>query len=409
MNILIVSAWCPFPADNGSRLRAFHLITQLARQGHRLTLIAMGQDDSDLERAQAGLAPLCAGGVTLFPSRFFRPGTLKSRLGYFSPKPRMLLDTWQPEAAREIARQCHDGPHDVVLALELGIAHYIPSDTPRPCILDQVEVSSFVRPLAEETSLRRRLRMGLMVAKFRAHVASLAPRFALWTTVSEDERQAIQRLVGKQVTMPLEILPNGVDLDYNKADLGAAYDPDALVYNGALSFYANREAVEYFAADVLPLVHEQRPGAFLSVTGRHEALGPDDPLRCSAGVRLTGYLDDIRPTVRGAAACVVPLRQGGGTRLKILEAMALGTPVVATRRGAEGIDCSPGEDILLADTAPELAQATLALMTDPALRRRIGAGGRRLVEAHYGWDRIGERLATLLESPRLPPRETTCP
>lgn len=409
MNILVVSAWCPFPADNGSRLRAFHLLTQLARQGHRLTLIALAQEDSDLEAAQNGLEPLCAGGVTLFPSHFFRPGTLRSRLGFFSSKPRMLLDTWQPEAAREIARQCHDGLQDVVLALELGVAHYIPADTPKPCFLDQVEVSSFARSLSDAPSLRRRLRIGLMLAKLRAHVASLAPVFAHWTAVSEDERRAILRLLEKFAAPSIEILANGVDLDYNTYEPERGYDPNALVYNGALSFYANREAVEYFAADIMPLIRQHRPETVLAVTGKSDALGPDDPLRRAPGVRLTGFLDDIRPTVRGAAACVVPLRSGGGTRLKILEAMALGTPVVATPRGAEGIDCAPGEDILIADTATEFAQATLALLTDPALRRRIGAGGRRLVESRYGWDRIGERLGALLEAAHDAPRETVCP
>lgn len=408
MNILVVSAWCPFPADNGSRLRAFHLLTQLARQGHRLTLMALAQEDSDWESARRGLEPLCAGGVMLFASHFFRPGALRARLGFFSPKPRMLLDMWQPEAAREIARQCRDGVQDVVLALELGVAHYIPADTPKPCFLDQVEVSGFARSLSEASSLRRRLRVGLMVAKLRAHIASLSPVFEYWTAVSEDERQAILRLLGKSAAPNIEVLANGVDLDYNTYAPTAAYDPNGLVYNGALSFYANREAVEHFAADILPLIRQQRPETVLAVTGRNDALGPNDPLRRASGVRLTGFLDDIRPTVRGAAACVVPLRAGGGTRLKILEAMALGTPVVVTPRGAEGIDCSPGEDVLIAETAAEFAQATLALLNDPALRRRIGAGGRRLVERRYGWDRIGERLGALLGSAHTTPRETLC-
>lgn len=408
MNILVVSAWCPFPANNGSRLRAYHLMRQLAARGHRLTLLAMGQDDTDGETARVGLEPLCAGGVTLFPSRFFQPGTLKAWLGFFSPKPRMLLDTWQPEAAREIARQCHDKGHDVVLALQLGVAHYIPTDTLHPCVLDEVEVSSFVRPLSEARDLRRRLRIGLMVAKLRAHVASLAPHFKVWTAVSGDEREAILRLIGKTPAPPIEVLANGVDLDYNSSRPGDG-DADTLVYNGALSFYANREAVEYFAADILPRIRKQRPSACLYVTGRTEALASDDPLRHHPAIRLTGYLEDIRPTIHGASACVVPLRQGGGTRLKILEAMALGVPVVATRRGAEGIDCEHGENILLADAPEEFAEATLRVMGDLALRRHLVAGGRRLVEECYGWARIGEQLQTLLEEAAPRQKVSVCP
>ncbi len=405
MNILVVSAWCPFPADNGSRLRAYHLIKQLAAQGHRLTLIAFGQDDSDLDAAQSGLAPLCAGGVRLFPSRFFQPGTLKAWLGFFSPKPRMLLDTWQPQAAREIRAQCHSGKYDVVLALQLGVAHYIPADTPVPCVLEEVEVSSFVRAWREETSLRKRLRIGLMIAKFQAHVASLAPRFALWTAVSDDERQAIFRLVGAKAGVSVAVVPNGVDLAYNAYEPDAPYDADTLVYNGALSFYANKEAVDWFAQDILPRIRAERPAAGLKVTGRTDSVPDDDPLRRDPSVTLTGYLDDIRPAVRGAAVCVVPLRQGGGTRLKILEAMALGTPVVVTRHGAEGIAATPGDDVLIADTPDEFAQATLRLMTDPQLRRRLAQNGRALVEARYGWQAIGTRLGASLaavEKERVP-------
>jgi glycosyltransferase involved in cell wall biosynthesis len=399
MNILVISAWCPYPADNGSRLRAYNLLKQLAGQGHRLTLIGFGQDDSDLALAETGLAPLSAGGVRLFPSRFFRPGTMKAWLGFFSRKPRMLLDTWRPEAAEEIARQCRRDEYDVVLALQLGIAHYIPADLPHPCVLDEVEVSSFVRPLGEARSWRKRLRLGLMVAKFRAHVASLGPRFVRWTAVSDDERQAIRRLVGPRAALPpIEILPNGVDLRHNTYESDAEYEPDTLVYNGALSFYANREAVDHFLGDILPIIHRERPQAQLRVTGRTDAVSSDDPLRRQPGLTLTGYLDDVRPAVRGAAVCVVPLRQGGGTRLKILEAMALGTPVVATPRGAEGLDARDGEEILIADAPEEFAAATLRLMTDTALRRRLSAAGRAFVERKFGWDAIAADLGRTLAS-----------
>ena len=121
-------------------------------------------------------------------------------------------------------------------------------------------------------------------------------------------------------------------------------------------------------------------------------------MRRQSGIELTGYLDDVRPAVRGAAACVAPLRQGGGTRLKILEAMALGTPVVATSRGIEGIAATDGENVLIADAPADFAAATRRLMEDPSLRARIGAAGRRLTESRYGWDALGGELETLLQS-----------
>ncbi len=397
MNILVVSAWCPYPADNGSRLRAYHLIRELSAQGHALSLIALGQDDSDLAQSQGPLEELCAGGVTLFPSRFFQSGTWRARLGFFSPKPRMLLDTFQPDAARAINRECRSGKYDVVLALEVGVAHYIPADAAVPCVLDQVEVSSFVREARETTSLKKRLRLGLMVAKFRAHVASLGPRFACWTAVSAPERDAIIQLIGPRAAPTVHVVPNGVDLEHNAPSAENNYDPNAVIYNGALSFYANRQAVEHFANDILPLMKRRRPDAHLTVTGKTDTLAPDDPLRRNASISLTGYVQDIRPVVQHAAVCVVPLRQGGGTRLKILEAMALGVPVVATPNAAEGIAAVSGEHMVVADAPADFADAVLRLMDSPAERARIAQGGRRLVEAQYGWRALGAQLAQILQ------------
>ncbi|MBV9848271.1 MAG: glycosyltransferase [Armatimonadetes bacterium] len=397
MNLLVVSSWCPYPSDNGSRLRAYHLIRQLARRGHRIKLLALAQEESDLAAAQSGLSPLCALGVELFPSRFFRPGTVRALLGFFSTRPRHLLDTHQPEAARRIARECRSGDCDAVLALELGVAHYVPSGMGVPCMLEQLEVSGFVKAVREAPSPRARLRRALTLAKLRRHLASLGERYAVWTAVSEAEAQAIQTLVGPAAP-PVRVLPNGVDLDGNSYDPAAAYDPEGLIYNGALGFSANLDAVRWFSEEILPIIQKERPGVRLRVTGRNDVLPPDDPLRRHPGIELTGYLDDVRPAVRGAAACAAPLRQGGGTRLKILEAMALGTPVVTTSRGAEGIAARDGQEIFIADAPADFAAAVLRLMADRALRARAGAAGRRLVEDRYGWDAVGVQMATLLEN-----------
>ena len=397
MKLLVVSSWCPFPADNGSRLRIYHLLRQLARRGHRIKLLALAQEDSDLAAARADLEPLCTLGVELFPARFFRPDTAKALLGFFSPRPRHLLDTHQEDAARAVARECRGGGYDVVLAMQLGVAHYVPRDTPASCVLEEIEVSGFLKAVREAGSAPARARRALTLAKLRTHVATLARQYALWTAVSEAEAQAVRALVGLAAP-PIRVLPNGVDLDGNAFDAAAPYDPDGLIYNGALSFSANLDAVRWFAEAILPIIQAERPGVRLRVTGRNDALPADDPLRDRQGIELTGYLKDVRPAVRGAAACVAPLRQGGGTRLKILEAMALGTPVVATPRGIEGIAATDGEDVLLADTPAAFAAATWRLMADPALRARVGAAGRRLAESRYGWDALGDSLESLLQS-----------
>lgn len=392
MRILVASFWCPFPPDNGSRLRAYHLIRQLARQGHQLRLLTLTQPETDLQAAREAMAALCTGGVEFFPSRLvFRPHTARALIGFLTPRPRHLLELFQPDFAAAVAQECHSGGFDAVLALELGTAHYVPADAPIPCVLDQLEVSPFQKAVLEAPSPRERLRRSLTLIKLRVHIRDLGRRYALWTAVSEAEVQAIKSLAGNAAP-PLEVLANGVDLEGNAYAPEAAYENNTLVYNGALSFSANEDAVRWFAAEILPILQQSVPSLRLRVTGRNDGLVAADPLRAMPGVTLTGFLQDVRPAIQSALACVVPLRQGGGTRLKILEAMALGVPVVATSRGAEGITATPGRDILIADTPAAFAEAVLSLRNDPARRASLGAAGRCLVEAHYGWDALGSQL-----------------
>jgi glycosyltransferase involved in cell wall biosynthesis len=190
------------------------------------------------------------------------------------------------------------------------------------------------------------------------------------------------------------VVPNGVDLDRYRGDFGAP-EPSTLVFPGALTYSANFDAVEFFLHKIFPLVKAVRPETILRVTGKTDGV-PVDRLPLDEGVILTGYLDDVRPTVARSRVCVTPLLSGGGTRLKILEAMALGTPVVSTRKGAEGLDVTSGEDILIADGPNEFADAILRLLGDETLRARLVANGRKLVQERYGWNRIGRKLNCFL-------------
>jgi glycosyltransferase involved in cell wall biosynthesis len=396
-NLLVVSFWCPDPPDNGSRLRARHLISELERNGYKIRLLALAQEETDLKSAQRNLDAVCSRGATLFPARFFRPSTARALIGFFTPQPRHLLDTHQADFAEAVHRECCSGEHDAILALELGAAHYVPATMKIPAVMDQLEVSPFVNAVREASSARSRIRRSLTLYKLRVHLRTLAHRYALWTVVSEAEAQAVRSLVGTN-TPPLQVLPNGVDLERNRPDPQNVYDPNFLVYNGSPTFWANAEAVRWFAQMILPMIQQSRPDVCLRVTGRSESLAPDDILHRTPGVTLTGFLDDVRPTVRGAAACVVPIRQGGGTRLKILEAMALGVPVVSTTRGAEGLGTTEGVNILIADEPVAFAAATLRLMDDQTLRMTLGAEGRKLVESRYGWESLVAPLDGAIES-----------
>jgi glycosyltransferase involved in cell wall biosynthesis len=153
--------------------------------------------------------------------------------------------------------------------------------------------------------------------------------------------------------------------------------------------------MEFFLRDVFPLIKAQRPNVRMSITGGYDGV-PVSRLPMGDGVELTGYLPDIRPAVAQSWVSVVPLRMGGGTRLKILEAMALGTPVVSTAKGAEGLEVTHEEDILIADAPDDFAQAVLRLLRDEDLRASLSAAGRRLVAERYSWETCARRLEQLL-------------
>jgi glycosyltransferase involved in cell wall biosynthesis len=191
------------------------------------------------------------------------------------------------------------------------------------------------------------------------------------------------------------IVTNGVTL-IDQPDLPTR-DARRLVYSGSPTYAPNRDAVAFFAADILPRIRARIPDAWLAVTGKTEGASLDG-LTTTPGIAFTGWLPDIRAYVAASRVCVVPLRQGGGTRLKILEAMALGTPVVATTKGAEGLDLTSGEDILIADDPEAFTDATVRLLADDALHARIAAHARATVAARYDWEAIGtEMLAALTQ------------
>jgi glycosyltransferase involved in cell wall biosynthesis len=200
-------------------------------------------------------------------------------------------------------------------------------------------------------------------------------------TVSDDDRLTFLRFVpDRQVTT----VPTGVDLDYFRLR-DTSEKAHTLVFTGSMDWAANEDAILYFCSEILPRIRRQIPDARLSVVGRNptrriRALKAEDAL-----VDVTGTVDDIRRYVHEAAVYVVPLRIGGGTRIKIFEAMALAKPVVSTTLGAQGLPVRHGENVLLADTPETFAEHTVRLLRDCSERQRLGRAGRSLVESRYSW------------------------
>jgi polysaccharide biosynthesis protein PslH len=384
--LLFVSAWCPLPADNGSKLRISHLLRQLARR-HEVDLLAFAPEPPGAA-ALRELREICAV-VELLPETPFAGRAGGQLRGLFSAVPRSVVANHS--AAMAAAVRARTGRrYDLVIASSLHMAPYaLLLDAPR--LLEEVELTILRDQFATQSRLIGRARYGLTWWKTRRYVAALLRQFAGATVVSERERELLRPLAPAHVR--LAVVPNGVD---TAACAGSFGDPEAdtLIYPGALSYDANFDAMAHFLGAIWPRLRAMRPGVRLRVTGRAV---PEQiaALPAADGVEFTGYLDDVRPAVARAWAEVVPLRKGGGTRLKVLEALALGTPIVSTSKGVEGLDLQDGRHVLVADTADAFAAATEQLLDRPDLRTRLAAAGRQAVRERYDWRTIGAHLNDL--------------
>jgi glycosyltransferase involved in cell wall biosynthesis len=390
MKVLFLSSWFPYPPDNGSRIRIFNLIKQLSKE-HDITLLSFSRDGEVAEDRLKAMQQYCST-VQAIPLAPFRPGSFRSILGFFSSRPRSFVDTYSRWMQGLIERTSRAGDFSVVIASEITTAPYAVTLEGLPRILEEVQLATLREQYTNQSRVGHRLRYGLMWWKTRRFIAHLLRQFDGCTVVSQQEQINVLSIVPN--CRHVVVVPNGVDLDRYKDDFGAP-EPGTLVFPGALTYSANFDAMAFFLHQIFPLVKARWPEVVLRITGKTNGV-PVDRLPLDERVILTGYLDDVRPTVAQSWACVVPLRVGGGTRLKILEAMALGTPVVATSKGAEGLDVTPGEDILIADEPTEFADLVLRLLGDQALRARLAANGRRLVEERYSWETCAQKLEQLL-------------
>ena len=396
MNLLVLSSWFPHPADNGSRIRAHFLLRELVRAGHRVRLVAGLQSDVAGEK-NAGVAALQEMGVgetVTVPWQWYeaQSGSKWAAMrAAISPVPRSVLETPNPALTRAITAQLLQ-PTDLVLVLETGMDAYLPSQMPPhiPRVLDGAELSGL---LPVDGSAKAKL-SGRKSARYQR---SRLRRYAALSVVSADEAEAAHKRLPAPNAPRIVVIPNGVDCRAYPPRDANLMQAGRLLYNGSPTYGPNREAALWFVQKILPRVKSHVPEAHFWVTGRYRP--EDTALFAPFGntVCLTGFVPDLRPVLTSAAVCVVPLLKGGGTRLKILEAWAAGVPVVSTSIGAQGLDgAAAGTHFLCADTPEDFAGATLRLLQDEALCRRLSDNARALARDRYDWESIGASLNNLL-------------
>jgi glycosyltransferase involved in cell wall biosynthesis len=388
MRVLFLSTWFPFPPDNGSKIRAYYLLRALDAE-HQVTVVSFCPHGNGGELGHFGSDTMQVHAVKADPYRHVR---LPRIVKYAAPIP---LAFWPSAALRRAVGQVAGMVQwDAVVAVQVPVAQYA-SQVQGACrILDVDTALSYQmhRRYAGQQRPSAYLRTWLSWKKAHHYERKMLRRFEVCTVASPVELSYVTALRGGK---PATLIPNGVDCQHNRPGL-VQPAPNSLVFNGALTYRANYDAMQYFLANIYPLIKEREPDVSLTITGSTTAVDLAG-LRLDDSVRLSGYVDDVRPLIAGARACVVPIRYGGGTRLKILEAMALGTPVVATSKGAEGLDVLPGQNILVADEPADFAAQVLRLLRDVDLQQGLAVQARRLAEGMYDWQVIGQRFNDLVE------------
>jgi len=395
LKLLWVKSGSLVPPDTGGKIRSYNLIRELARN-HDVTLFTFyaphpNDKHSELEKFCSRVinAP-----ITLPRTRGFGEAINYAR-HFFSLRPYTMAKYCKPSVARALRKLVREQDFDAIVCDFLFSADVIPWDWPRPKILftHNVEEQIWSRHFQVTRNPIWKLVSWREYKTMRAaerHYVNLADHVL---AVSEADRNYFSSYAdaGK-----ITVIPTGVDVDYFRPSAEPQQN-DALVFTGSMDWLPNEDAILYFAESILPLLRRETPEAELRVVGRRpsqrlQKLGEDAP-----GIVVTGEVRDIRPHVHSSSVYIVPLRIGGGTRIKIFEAMAMGKAVVSTPVGAEGLPVRHNENILLAESPEEFARCVLHLLRNPAERERLGGAARALVEQNYSWRSVAGAFDTVFD------------
>ena len=400
--ILTLIPYAPLPLRGGGALRSFHMLRQLARF-HEVHAIIF-QREAELRTEQDG---------DKVPDsvRIYSPIDRPPPPSLFDHLPRRLgpglLYRWLRRDRRGPAEgtllRSHHLLGEVLLNHDIDVVVFEHLSTmmaaplvrrlsPRTLrILDAHNIDHLLGPrmaaLAGASPSSDGQRGQRQIEWHEKHLACSVN--AVWAC-SEEDRAVLAALN----RIPIEVIPNGVDLSSRPFDERSAKAAVAeILFVGSLNYPPNLDGLRWFVSEIWPRIRAARPDARLTVIGRGGLAEDLAPVRTAPAVDLIGEVPDVTPYYRRDGVFVCPLREGSGTRLKILESMALGNPVVSTQIGAEGIQAESGRDLLIADAPADFADAVLELMADPGRFDHIRHQGRALVEAHYDWNLIGEWAA----------------
>jgi len=385
MDILLITPRLPYPPDQGNKFTMFNMIRLLSKN-HRVTLFSLVLGDEGA-RYNDELKKYCHRIETVR----MRPKWSVKNLLYAVCKsdPYTSIKYYSPLMMNRMRRFLKENRFDIIQVEFYYMAQYlmrlkslIPDDT--ATFLDTHNVEYFMYKDFYHTVKNPFLRffMFFELLRIKSYERFVFNHFDRCLAVSKGD---IERMTGLQPEVKAVLQPHGVDAELSASYHHARPKENSIIFFGTMSFFANYDAMRFFCGAIFPLIRRSIPEVKLTIAGSSPL--PDiAALDSDPAITVTGYVDDLRALIARASVIVVPLRVGGGIRIKIVEAWAMGKAIVSTTIGATGVDFSDGEDILIADKPEDFAEKTVGLLKNEELRQRLGKAGRYKAQKKYSWD-----------------------
>lgn len=399
MHVLWVKTELLHPIDKGGRIRTYNMLRALKRQ-HRVTYLTLDNGMAAPDAEQRALE-YCHDLIRV-PFHEARRGSprfwMELLANVASPLPYAIAKYRSPALRREIERAVRERGIDVVVCDFLAPSQNVPDGLPCPLVLFQhnVEAAIWKRHADVRTNPLARAYFREQWRRMERFERQECRRFGRVVAVSRADAELMARDYG--ITGVADV-PTGVDVEYFRPADRAPREPHNLVFTGSMDWLPNEDGITWFVDDVLPRIHERHPDVTLTIVGRNPPHRIQQLAAHDSRLRVTGSVPDVRPYMESASVFVVPLRVGGGTRLKIYEALAMERALVSTTIGAEGLPLEDGTHVLIADDGPRFAQAVVALLEDQEKATRMGQAGADYIRRHFGWDAAAEAFARIVSAP----------
>jgi len=395
MKILWVKAGGLTPPDTGGKIRSYHILRELAKR-HSVTFFSFyAEHPGDIHQQLTQFFERVVCIPLRIPIPRSRGGGFHFAWHMFSPLPYSVAKHSQPKVVAALRNLLEAESYDVIICDFVVAGGVIPwaNSCPKILFTHNIEAQIWRRHFERASSpiwkgvtwseYRKMLRYEQFCLQNAHHVLA----------VSENDKDAFARTIDRN---RITVIPTGVDTEYFHPVGDDDGQPHELVFTGAMDWLANVDAILYFARDILPLIRREIPHVAITVAGRLPSPRLLALAHADKHIHVTGRVDDIRPYIGKASVYVVPLRIGGGTRLKIFEAMAMGKAIVSTTIGAEGLPVTDGKEILIADSPESFARAVVSLLCQPEQRRQLGLSARRLVQQKYSWSMVSDLFDEVL-------------